>query len=72
MTRKEDCFYFTGVYNENTHEYECTRGHCPCHGCYEYMNWWERFKMRIEVEYLQFRMWLDSKIHKVKLDFKGG
>ena len=65
--KKEDCFYFTGVYCENTHEYECARGHCTCHACFEYMNWWQRFCMRIEVELLQRRIWLDSIFHKRKL-----
>lgn len=64
---KEDCFYFTGVYCENTHEYECARGHCACHGCYEYMNWWQRFCMRIEVELLHRGIWLDHIFHKREL-----
>lgn len=65
--KKEDCFYFTGVYCENTHEYECTRGHCACSACFEYMNWWQRLCMTIEVELLQRRIWLDSIFHKRKL-----
>ena len=60
--KREDCFYFTGVYCENTHEYECA-----CHACFEFMNWWQRLCMRIEVELLQRGIWLDSIFHKKEL-----
>lgn len=69
--KREDCFYFTGVYCENTHEYECARGHCACHACFEYMNWWQRLCMRIEVELLQRGVWLDSIFHKRNYLLKG-
>jgi len=58
MPNREDCFYFTGVYCENAHCYECLYSHDICDCCCWFMskNPIKRFLFFIELKMIQFKI----------------